>query len=415
LHLEQFSILLDDILRLHQTGMIRFFQDEIECGKTVGVDVLTVEERNIILRKLGAGKARPSKKTSGLNRTCTNRNEIWQQMRQQKLIFASIRKNAQQNVLPVRKHVEAVVLERLVQNIIQASSLVDHIPTDRLLNVTTYIKNAVQKSLQKRFISENGNYRGCCFRLREAPQLTLQRCARLYLCATSGPGEMRGSGTNGWRSVQPYSASNITNAPLAKSIPPPGQHVWHQVQYPGLSYCFGLTSASFLNSYKHLPCDDLSFPRNVFVEVFRTLEDFRWWEICAELRCTVDYLLELNEAMRYDDRRRARGKEPRHGNKDSSTPVGGSVDFLCLQTANGRKMLLQRFSRCSVVSDVERDVHDVLPSLEGDCEKVLGVIGTVSRHVLGNSNKNYAMLIERPWLRHMSWQACLALILFDVM
>jgi hypothetical protein len=101
-----------------------------------------------------------------------------------------------------------------------------------------------------------------CFRLREAPLLTLQRCARLYLCATSGPGEMRGNGSNGWKSLQNIEA----NPPLARMIPPPGLQSWNQVSYPSLMHRFGVTSSSFIDAYNCLPVEELEGSASLSVD-----------------------------------------------------------------------------------------------------------------------------------------------------
>ena len=108
---------------------------------------------------------------------------------------------------------------------------------------------------------------------------TLQRCVRLYLCATSGPGEMRSDGTNGWRSVRELvvnnhddynddnghnnnSDGNNNNNFATKNtsmntvsfgnnnsiVEPPGSHTWHSVTYPGLKHRFKISTYIFFES-----------------------------------------------------------------------------------------------------------------------------------------------------------------------
>jgi hypothetical protein len=412
MHVAHFSTLIVDLHQLHSTGCIRFFTDEAECGKTVGLDgVLTAEERSALLHKLGAGKSRSNndKATSRQRKTCHNL--IWQQMSQQTNLFASFRKKitGERNVLPVRCHLETVMLTRLVTLIMQSVRRAQPIPKDQFKAVSLSVKSAILQTLQEKFPITSESW---CLRLREAPLFTLQRCARLYICATSGPGEMRSNGLNGWRSVQSFDASIIQNAPLSKTIPPPGLYNWYQVQYPGLSHRFGLTSACFMKAYKHIPVsDEVSSGLDGCVPIFRTLEEFRMWEVCVELRCTVDYLIELYEALRSEERRRARGKEARH---EAVTSANGTIDFFSLQSSAGRKALLQKLSRCHLHPDVEKDVEEILPMFGNGCEGVLIVISIVVLHVLADSPLIHETLVDRPWLRHMSWQACLALMLFDI-
>jgi hypothetical protein len=412
MHLTQFSVLMDDLQQLHSTGCVRFFNDEAECGKTVGLDgVLTAEERNALLHKLGAGKSRPSNNQATSRKRKTCHNPIWQQMSQQTMLFASFRKKntEEPNLLPVRCHLETILLDRLVTLIIQSVRRVLSLPKDQLRTVSLSVKKSILHSLQKRFPLSCESW---CLRLREAPLLTLHRCVRLYLCATSGPGEMRSNGSNGWRSVHTFDASIIQNAPMSKTIPPPGLYNWYQVQYPGLSYRFGLTSACFMKAYKHIPVrDDVSSDLGRHIPIFQTLEEFQLWEVCVELRCTVDYLIELYEALRSEERRRTRGKEARH---ELVTVYHGTVDFLSLKTTTGRRNLLRKLLQGTLHFDVERDVKDILPSSGSGCEAVLVVIAIVILHVLASSSLRHEMLVDRPWLRHMSWQACLALMLFDI-
>ena len=414
-HLAQFSILMADLHQLYHTGRIRFFSSEAECGRTIGEDgLLTAEERNTILRKLGAAPGKSRSTTDPVKSALPKKhpNPIWRQMSQQTKLFASFQKKTtgEPNVLPVRCHLESVLLGKLVTLIIQAVRRVQPIPKEQLRDTSSYVKNSISQLLQGKFPITFDSW---CFRLREAPQITLQRAARLYVCATSGPGEMRSNGSNGWRSLQTFDASMLRNAPLAKTIPPPGQYIWHHVQYPGLSYRFGLTSAYFMDAYQpFLVSDDMTAADGKSVPVFRTLVDFQLWEVCAELRCTVDYLTELNEVLRSEERRRARGKEARH---KTAASANGTIDFLSLLTVAGRRIWLQKFLQCSLHSDVEKDVEELLPAFESECEAVLVVIAILILHILAHSPPEHEMLVDRPWLRHMSWQACMALMLFDIM
>jgi hypothetical protein len=254
-HIERMAQLLGDMVRLRSKGLIRSFSGEEECGKTIGVTLITAEERASVLSKLGGDK-----KIRG-----TNENEIWKQMSQQRSIFAksSSGSGSEQSVLPVLKHVDEVLLDRLSRSIVQACSRTDHIPTQIMRLQIAVVKGAFRSAVSTLSTDLKPHM---CFRLREAPLLTLQRCSRLYLCATSGPGEMRGNGSNGWKSLQNVEA----NPPLARMIPPPGLQSWNQVSYPSLMHRFGVSSSSFIDAYDCLPVEDLeeSASSLIFDQVF---------------------------------------------------------------------------------------------------------------------------------------------------
>jgi hypothetical protein len=240
-HIDRMSQLLSDMVRLRSTGLIRSFSGEEECGKTVGVTLLTAEERASVLSKLGGDK-----RIRG-----TNENEIWKQMSRQRSIFAKSASGSgtEQSVLPVLKHVDEALLDRLSRTIVQACSRTEYIPAPIIRVQSELVKDAFKASILK-LPTDLKPY--MCFRLREAPLLTLQRCARLYLCATSGPGEMRSNGSNGWKSLQNVEA----NPPLARMIPPPGLQSWSQISYPSLMHRFGVKSSYFIDAYDRLPVQE---------------------------------------------------------------------------------------------------------------------------------------------------------------
>jgi hypothetical protein len=249
-HIERMSQLLSDMVRLRSTGLIRSFSGEEECGKTVGVTLITAEERASVLNKIGGDK-----KNRG-----TNENEIWKQMSRQRSIFAkcSSVSGGEKSVLPVLKHVDEVLLDRLSRTIVQACSRTEYIPMPIMRLQSAIVKDAFRSAVSKLPTDLKPHM---CFRLREAPLLALQRCARLYLCATSGPGEMRSNGTNGWKSLQNVEA----NPPLARMIPPPGLQSFHQVSYPSLMHRFGVTSSSFIDAYHCLPVEDLEDSASILI------------------------------------------------------------------------------------------------------------------------------------------------------
>jgi hypothetical protein len=108
-----------------------------------------------------------------------------------------------------------------------------------------------------------------------------------------------------------------------------------------------------------------------------------------------------------------------------------AIDIMSLLTARGRNNLVEHFvtppRRCTLCEQIELVVADSrLTALVGEYEQILGVVGIIAIHILtyhynqhqqSNYNESTAMisLQERPWLRHMSWLAGLALIVFDIM
>ena len=160
-----------------------------------------------------------------------------------------------------------------------------------------------------------------------------------------------------------------------------------------------------------------------FQQVFFNRDCFHYWELCAELRSNVDYLLELNEMLRYNQRREAKGKEALH--KTSMKPGTGTVDFLNLISEEGRTLLLNKFPVCeqsihTTQADIQSDIQDSVTCVEAECEQVLCIIGIIAFRVLLLESRKAVvdelhLLVNRPWLRHLSWQCCLAYILLDIM
>lgn len=402
-YLESLLQLLSDVERLVSRGFVRSFASEEECGKTVGVSLITCDERGTILTLLGRGK----KQVVGQS---TAHNEIWKQMTSQRSIFQS------RSVLPVRQHVDDLVLEKLCKNIVLACSRVSHLPAALVREKTLELKTRLLAFKRTLGLVT-------CFRLREEPTLTLQRCARLYLCATSGPGDMRADGSNGWRSLMDIDSSD---APLSKLVRPPGVQSFHQATFPGLSHRFGLQPAGMMEAYRDFPVEGTEESTDlVFHQVFPDRPSFLCWEACVELRANVDYLLELNEMVRYNDRRHKKGKSELGGGNGESFSAD-AVDFLGVLTETGRLVLFDIFThvlgdteKYRVLVAVEKDVQLLTSGLENDCELILVVLASFLVHVLSRRNEtvktsDLVVMRQRPWLRHMWWDGCVAYILWDL-
>jgi hypothetical protein len=134
----------------------------------------------------------------------------------------------------------------------------------------------------------------------------------------------------------------------------------------------------------------------------------------------------LNETIRYNQRRRDKGKEIRHG-KQLQQIREDSVDLLrWLDETNRRAMIENLLSTFGIacLKDtllmIETDIQQCESYFESECEKVLGVIGVTATHVLILCNKHVLqqeveLISSRPWLRHLFWPACLAYILWDIL
>ena len=476
-----------DLKQLYYSGWIRSFKTERECGLSVGEGgsggtkrkyngLLRQEEQQRILSKLGGSK-RPknatvscssnSKTSSSTITSNTNENLIWKQMCQQTSISSLMAgmsagdskstgdsPNAMKNsnkcrLLPVSKHVDDALLQSWATAIVMKASRVDYLPSSIVRGVVPAVKGQLLQLLAT--MVDNGYdsidagsksdkcMNNCvespmwlskmCFRLREAPLQTLRRSCRLYLCATSGPGDMRGTGSNAWRSL-PDSAilgGREANEEKARKIPPKGTEAinwaildaqavcnrpgsgWHTISYPGRDHRFKLRSCNFLRAHEPLivSSEDESSLVNGYVmdndqlqrlQVFPTIDCFLLWEICVEIRANVDYLIELNELAQYPKRKRAREdvknkvaveeEEDHHqqfndeaadlsestqslaGFSDNVSPTRHysqtcGFDFLNVLTATGRGRLLESFFATPIAAGLQTQLETEVDSLLG--------------------------------------------------
>ncbi|KAL7450693.1 hypothetical protein ACHAWC_002569, partial [Mediolabrus comicus] len=235
-------------------------------------------------------------------------------------------------------------------------------------------------------------------RLREAPLQTLRRVMRLFLCAGGGPGSMRGDGTNGWRTCYKTADS------------------WHKVEYPGLNFRLGLQSYPLQKYYADI------HEHNASTRVFESLGEFRLFEIGAELRSSVDALIEGYERDKMVRRRKE--KDQAHSDENQTDAV--CTDVFQLLTSQGRQNLVQWvlscisptnesaiLNICTKIEDDVRHLNELYGSIGGN-ERVILHTSIVCRWILqyrlGNST---ALLSARPWLRHLSFDAILAYIIWD--
>ena len=455
--------LIADIGRLKFLGLIRGFESEEECGKAAGSVhneghgvLLNADERQSILQKLGGSK----KKSNGwkINHASGGmlnyrQNEIWKQMSQQKSIFSlAIASNGSNPklLLPVCHHVNHEVFSKLAACVAHGANAVEFLSTAVLNANLTQVKTEIHAIVNA---SKQSLDLPTCFCLQDAPLNTLRRFCRLFLCATSGPGDMRGDITNGWKSLMRSPPSN--DIPFVRLIPPPGINSWHSIRYPGLSSRFNLTYHSFKLAHNEMKfCNDSDVP---MVQVFQNVNAFRLWEFSVELRAFVDYQVELNAMILYQDRRKQRGteiKEQEISRNGEGTSVNEKsdfkTDFLNLLYPFGRLKLifnLMAFNATSTVVDSKettRSLYDEVErtlsmfeglsqpesasdvnwtningnSLHTECEKVIFVCAIIVTKVLEQrhltiSIEDMASMKARPWLRHLWWEGVLSYVLWD--
>jgi hypothetical protein len=420
-HKSGIDSLIADLCWLVAAGYIRGFENEEECGKTVGGSLLRSDERTVVLSKLGA-----KTKTKGA-RSSSACNEIWTQMQQQKSLWSHFQpRNAKQSsLLPVRKHVDEIIYQQVTKCVMQSHITVEHTRTMMLRtlgdDVLRYVREEFRRSSKESRIEQISGL--TCIRLREAPLKTLKRAVRLYLCATEGPGQMRGDGTNGWYSIE--ARSSLSDLPLSPSI----DVNWNRINYPGLMVRFGRATALFSKAFQpinaELCTDHKSAEQVSSLRIFDSIEAFQTWEVTAELRANVDYLIELNEMIRYNKRKLDRGDRIALA-LPSLTDT--DVDFTGVSDKKVRRNVVLKFSQACRVSDqraedtllkIEQDVYESLPLVKLCCERVLHTIGVTCLHLLclrhaSITTTDLDRITQRPWLRHLTWESCLASLLWDI-
>jgi hypothetical protein len=433
--------LFRDVNYLLSIGLIRSFFDENECGVISGNNksnggLLTVEERNILLRKIGCGpqKGNYSHAIGTLTRNDTRTNRVILQMRSQKpLFFRKIHTPAQSQMavtnsddstsqrpilLPVRHHVETII-----QNSIFDKS---------------------ERMCQTNELEGIGYIPPLCIRLTEKPLQCVRRCARLFLIAGGGPGSMRESG---WLSVQESPVQPCISEDMAHSVVHSSSlSTWSTVPYPGLQQRLKLKTFFFQSDYKKLRYQQerqLNMPTIVAnkesnVSIFRGgVLQFQCWEVACEIRAQVSYLIEINQLLESTKRReRKRQSSESGGAKTSSIEFDQSIincnyveDSLNVLNVDGRETLVLRLLQdCNLQKPtVDLIISKITSSLvdsadvksENKAIAILISIVCIIVHVLRARISFLASnvvcdYLSRPWLRHFQVEGILAYCLWDV-
>lgn len=418
-HQSALKSLFVDILRLESMGLVRSFESEYECGTVAGQVrtsqgggggggmkrgvILSAEERKEVLRMLGGGK---SPKAGAIAQSdCTN--EVLAQMQSQKTLISAFAatKSKTSSLLPVRKHVDKVLLRKLASKVVSLSKSKEGQVYTRRAEVEMALKmieSEWKDATTESPMQQNQSRLMSTLRLREAPLLTLRRVMRLFLCAGGGPGSMRGDGTNGWRSC------------LVEGD-------WHKVEYPGLNSRFGLEAYPLRKYFAAMP------EHNSVTRVFESLNEFRLFEIGVELRSSIDQASEAFETEKMIRRRSEKSSESESADKFQPCAVS-VVDVWHLLTKDGRRNLVNKVLSCldyqsselelmTICQKIEDDVHqlDAIRDSMSEHESLILCTSIVCRWLLQVCIGNWisSSLRSRPWLRHLSFDAILTYIVWD--
>ena len=396
-----------DIQKLLSCGLIRTFESEQECGIVVGnVDsgsgkrtFLTSNERDSILQKIGGCSPRKNKNEQ---KKRVVENAIWKQMRTQKSMFSSSSSPESNIQLPVRRHVNNLLLKKMANRL---SSLLIRRSSISNDDISKFVRNTWDSCSEKESIKRGGSPKPLqslcmCIRLTEQPLQTLRRVIRLFLCATSGPGNIRSDLYSGWNLPvnESFFVSNEVGCTekerqmeedekkrnfWGKFTPPqmPNSSTWGDTVYRSLHSMLGLIYCEYreqfkpLLSYQHKDHDISNHQRSV--EIFSQKSDFWRWEVSAEIRLVVDHLIEWNESALYIQRKNMREANKKLQNKGSNvhsgfseeslpadcanqiTPPLPSVnDLLSLRSVEGRKLVVQRLMGYSSTNLVQKNCFD---------------------------------------------------------
>lgn len=532
--------LFRDIYYLLSMGLLRSFRSEYECGHVSGhVDVTSgrgtflsaAERRDVLIRCGGGGKklakttARRSLGTATTIKTTTKttiQNEILNQMQSQQSLLASFfvttsksgrigggeggggekkRRASSSNtakLLPVAKHVDAVLLRKLAVRVATTLASGAFAPPcksdiERASHVVKAALHASRSHHHRRIkdtkdISDdasdddvviclgNGGSFGTAFRLHEVPLKTLRRCMRLFLCAGGGPGAMRGDGSNGWMSVLDDEV-RTNNDDSCQTSPPPSSSRWHNVMYPGLSSRLGLEFYELSRCYTPVPsrmrmpqktpqlnlekeeciAASKSLVSSASIGPFHCYLDFQLWELGVELRSFIDRVYEAYELEKQQSRRRNRGEREFSVGETPAVDWKNSVihlltgDGFVLLTEDGRRDFVESilalcfheaahspkhialnqaiYNLCPLIEadilslstdtiiDNDDDADDVCDGFASDTERLIAAYAVICRRILElrveYPSSMLTSLFVRPWLRHMSFDAILAYILWD--
>eukprot|EP00557_Chaetoceros_sp_GSL56_P006379 CAMPEP_0176502548 /NCGR_PEP_ID=MMETSP0200_2-20121128/14814_1 /TAXON_ID=947934 /ORGANISM="Chaetoceros sp., Strain GSL56" /LENGTH=1028 /DNA_ID=CAMNT_0017901631 /DNA_START=111 /DNA_END=3193 /DNA_ORIENTATION=- len=444
---------IEDLCRLHKIGLIRTFLSEEECGCVIGEsgsNILTEKDKMNLLCKLGAKSSKDGMVHSSMRNVLHRTENVFlQQMKSQKSIMLFSINQKKQKVLPIKRHVDSIIISNWCLKLIDFSTA-NKCNNDDLTD--QYLKTMWQSVASD--LKTNINL-FTCFRLRERPLETLRRACRLYLCAGDGPGSMRFTGANAWIPTRETNENAIglrhqEQRTLLKGIcnlpEPPTSSLWHQVEFHGLKHRMGLSHYNFMDNYSRVPAtlvkvnlNDEKKIRN-WIEIFCSHSDFHLWELCAEIRCVVDYLIEWNRIILYADRK-LKAKSKDGAIKHTLKPC--IDEQFCLLSVHIRANFLRKLLiHCGfdtidsslvekrVEAAIQHWLHErsspneareekgAVDVFQTDSERLIVVLSIICHQVLIHrlqkiSHDDIESFLKRPWLRHLHPESVLAYIIWD--
>ena len=461
---KKLEIFFRDIDHLLSMGLIRTFENEIECGVVAGNDrmnggILKSQERCIILSLLGGsihGLKSKNKPLSNLQQPHLKRqklmesNEILRQMKSQRSIHHSFAKSDKflchggpESFLPIQCHLHSLIFKNLCEgcndyinskDTNNRDSEKEHIYRSSYAINSAYLQkiSMLQTTLSKSqtsFSHGKANHLSCIC-LREKPLQTLRRFIRLYIIASEGPGNMR---LGAWLSVHDdFMADNSDSLTSITNGSP-----WHKVGYPGLKYRLRLQEYNFTTHYEPLTCSfsTIKDKKYSMAQVYRDgRSEFKKWEISVEIRSSMDFLLAKHDLEKSLKRREF--KEMKNSmNEGCSSQFYSDIlelrTFLDVSDGKVRLKLIKHLLTTnklnthsqpwdpSIVILVENTTNAILLEIFGtsfedkseycDTKQIivtLCIISALTLHVRVHTltQNDVEILTKRPWLRHLRWE-----------
>ena len=418
--------LLSDLTYLTRSGLIRTFHDEMECLEAIANDsrmgkksILTSKEYCQLVKILGGhlSKSSPAdckedktKNVSQSFRSCQYccsrdvqntqrlRNNLMKLAKSQRSLFHYSKAEGQ--AIPIRKNLSRVLLD---------STLDKMVPNQKLEQIKNRRKKL--KARLERFTNKEGFY---VARLREEPLVALRRCCRIFVCAGNGPGNMRG---DAWIDCHRLNAKT-DDVDEGIAVISPIDNSWHSnVQYPGLKQLFSLKHYEMQDCFQHVHCNKATTKDCVFKDVFA----LRKWENAVYIRHVTDYLVEAFDVCRLMKKREI-GLEI-------------SVDTLGILDNNDQSSFLmnlayphqlpQRFAQ--KLKNITEDMSILINHSEQNDQRRgmfqiqravsylgLWIAASVSNHLRGLSFAQVKEAINKPYLRHMTFEGVLFYCIWDL-
>jgi len=291
-------ILFADVLYLLKRGLIRGFENEMECAEALAqyTSIITMKERGKIVGGImnkNKPKIRSEREHDTNGKVGTPFYQLFTSCE-----YRSCRYNKTSRKL-FKEFMKSVMNQRSILQMFRGGSDIVANKTKKcLLPILKMFDQIVDNSLREKDENLSKNrlaiYRknggAFCFRLKEDSLITLRRCCRLFLCAGNGPGNMR---CESWIDCIANLRRRSHNLSNDSAVIVPNEKQWSALQYPGLQQRLLVRHFEFQLMFE--PLQNQSVNRTVFLNV----QSFRGWEIAAEVRAMMDFLVEGNDVYFY--------------------------------------------------------------------------------------------------------------------